>query len=67
MILFLMMKVMDLYLLLCFSLNMLVNTQDGQSYSEKEIFNMFQQAGLKGAERLPFKGNNDSGIICAVV
>ena len=50
-----------------FSLNMLVNTQDGQSYSEKEIFNMFQQAGLKDLERLPFKGNNDSGIICAVV
>jgi hypothetical protein len=50
-----------------FSLNMLVNTQDGQSYSEKEIFNMLQQAGLKDVERLPFKGDNDSGIICGRV
>jgi len=47
-----------------FSLNMLVNTRDGQSYSEKEIFSMLQQAGLKDMERLPFKGDNDSGIIC---
>jgi hypothetical protein len=50
-----------------FSLNMLVNTQDGQSYSENEILNMFLKAGLKNAERLSFRGDNDSGIICGRV
>lgn len=46
-----------------FSLNMLVNTQHGQSYSENEIFNMFHKAGLKDTMRLSFRGDNDSGII----
>ncbi len=50
-----------------FSLNMLVNTQEGQSYTENEIFKMFQQAGLRDTERLSFTGDNDSGIICGCV
>jgi len=50
-----------------FSLNMLVNTQEGQSYTENEISNMFQQVGLCDIERLSFRGDNDSGIICGCV
>jgi len=50
-----------------FSLNMLVNTQNGQSYSENEIINMFFKAGLRETARLSFRGDNDSGIICGCV
>jgi hypothetical protein len=50
-----------------FSLNMLVNTQHGQSYSENEIFKMFHQVGLRDTMRLSFRGDNDSGIICGHV
>jgi ubiquinone/menaquinone biosynthesis C-methylase UbiE len=50
-----------------FSLNMLVNTQAGQSYTENEIFKMFQLAGLRDTERFSFRGDNDSGIICSRV
>jgi len=47
-----------------FSLNMLVNTDSGQSYSEGQIIGMLKKAGLEDIHRLPFKGPNESGIIC---
>jgi SAM-dependent methyltransferase len=50
-----------------FSLNMLVNTAQGRSYSEGEIRDMLAGAGVKGITRLPFKGPNDSGIIVGEV
>jgi predicted O-methyltransferase YrrM len=50
-----------------FSLNMLVNTPDGQAYSEGQISSMLADAGVKNIERLPFNGPNDSGIIAGVV
>jgi len=50
-----------------FSLNMLVNTDQGQSYSEGQIKEMLTNAGLKNIRRLPFKGPNESGIISGVV
>lgn len=50
-----------------FSLNMLLGTKAGQSYSEKQIRDMFAQAGVKEIQRLPFKGANDSGVITGLV
>jgi SAM-dependent methyltransferase len=50
-----------------FSLNMLVNTDQGQSYSEGQIKEMLTGAGLKNIRRLHFKGPNESGIISGVV
>lgn len=46
-----------------FSLNMLVNTEHGQSYSEAQIMEMMEKAGLHNLRRLPFEGTNQSGII----
>ncbi len=50
-----------------FSLNMLVNTDEGQSYSEGQIREMLKRAGLKNIQRLPFTGPNDSGIIAGTL
>jgi hypothetical protein len=50
-----------------FSLNMLINTPDGQSYSEGQISSMLANAGVKEIRRLSFKGPNDSGIVAGVV
>ena len=50
-----------------FSLNMLLGTPDGQSYSEKQIMDMLAKAGVKEIQRMPFQGPNDSGIITGVV
>jgi ubiquinone/menaquinone biosynthesis C-methylase UbiE len=50
-----------------FSLNMLINTQHGQSYSESQITSMLAKAGAKEINRIPFQGPNDSGIIACVV
>jgi len=47
-----------------FSLNMLVNTPQGQSYSESQIKEMLSEAGIKEIRRLEITGPNDSGIIC---
>ncbi|MDO9566934.1 MAG: methyltransferase [Candidatus Desulfaltia sp.] len=50
-----------------FSLNMLLGTPAGQSYSEKQITDMLARAGVKEIQRLSFHGPNDSGIISGVV
>ena len=50
-----------------FSLNMLINTSHGQSFSESQITSMLARAGVKKIHRLPFRGPNDSGIIAGVV
>jgi predicted O-methyltransferase YrrM len=47
-----------------FSLNMLVATKGGQSYSEAQLRHMLEQAGVQHIQRLDFTGPNDSGIIC---
>jgi cyclopropane fatty-acyl-phospholipid synthase-like methyltransferase len=49
-----------------FSLNMLVNSAHGQSYSEGEIKEMLKEAGVQDVRRLDFRGPNDSGIIMGV-
>jgi predicted O-methyltransferase YrrM len=50
-----------------FSLNMLVNTDKGRSYTESQIKEMMTKAGLMNIKRLPFKGPNESGIISGVL
>jgi predicted O-methyltransferase YrrM len=50
-----------------FSLNMLINTPQGQSYSDAQIKDMLLNAGLKDVRRIPFRGTNEAGIICGTV
>jgi hypothetical protein len=46
---------------------MLINTPQGQSYSESQLVSMLAEAGVKEIERLSFTGPNDSGIVKGVV
>jgi hypothetical protein len=50
-----------------FSLNMLLGTSSGQSYSEKQITDMLSGAGVKEIQRISVQSPNDSGIILGVV
>jgi SAM-dependent methyltransferase len=50
-----------------FSLNMLLGTTQGQSYSEEQINNMLTNAGVKDLKRITFNSPNDSSIISGVV
>jgi SAM-dependent methyltransferase len=49
-----------------FALNMLLGTDDGQSYSESQIRQMMERAGLTKIVRLPYQGPTESGIICGL-
>ncbi len=46
-----------------FSLNMLVNTDKGRSYTQSEIRHMMTKAGLTNITRFPFTGPTESGIL----
>jgi hypothetical protein len=46
-----------------FSLNMLLGTEGGQSYSEGQLKGMLSDAGLKDIERVPLSLPNDSGVL----
>ncbi len=46
-----------------FSLNMLINTDKGRSYTGNQIKEMMTEVGLRHIQRLPFKGPNESGIM----
>ena len=50
-----------------FSLNMLLGTDGGQSYSEQQISEMMTGAGLVDIRRISFESPNDSGIITGIV
>ncbi len=50
-----------------FSLNMLLGTPKGRSYSEEQLFKMLEDTGAHDAKRISFKGPNDSGVISGVV
>jgi len=50
-----------------FALNMLVNTEKGRSYSEREVEEMLAKAGVRDIRRLPFRGPTDSGILSGTV
>ena len=49
-----------------FSLNMLVGTTSGRSYSESQLKEMLSSAGFRSVRRLPFRGPTDSGILIGV-
>ena len=46
-----------------FSLNMLLGTNGGRSYSQQQISDMLTREGIINIKRLDFQGPNDSGII----
>ncbi|MCU0539807.1 MAG: acetylserotonin O-methyltransferase [Desulfobacterales bacterium] len=50
-----------------FSLNMLVGTSSGRSYSESQIKEMLAAAGASAIRRIPLRAPNDSGIILGTV
>jgi predicted O-methyltransferase YrrM len=50
-----------------FSLNMLLGTEDGQAYSEKQLTDMLQEAGVKQIERFSYQGPNDAGVIMGTI
>ena len=50
-----------------FSLNMLLGTPSGQSYSEKQIMDMLAAAGVEELRRIYFESPNDSSIIAGIV
>ena len=50
-----------------FSLNMLLGTPSGQSYSERQIRDMLSDAGVREIRRIFFESPNDSGIITGIV
>ncbi|MBU3948644.1 MAG: SAM-dependent methyltransferase [Proteobacteria bacterium] len=50
-----------------FSLNMLLGTEKGQSYSEKQIVEMLAAAGVMEIRRIPVQTPNDSGVIQGIV
>ncbi len=50
-----------------FSLNMLLGTESGQSYSEGQIVDMLTAAGVKDIRRIAVQSPNDSGIVIGSV
>lgn len=50
-----------------FSLNMLLGTPDGQSYSQSELFGMLEAAGAKDVRRLAIELPNGAGVVAGVV
>jgi len=46
-----------------FSLNMLLGTDSGQSYSEQQLTDMLLAAGIKNIRRIPLNSPNDSGLL----
>jgi hypothetical protein len=50
-----------------FSLNMLLQTEGGQAYSEAQLTEMLTRAGVAEVRRLPFRGPNDSGVMAGIV
>ncbi len=50
-----------------FSLNMLLGTESGQSYSEEQIIDMLAAAGVRDIRRISIDTPNDSGIIVGYV
>lgn len=50
-----------------FSLNMLLGTREGRSYSEGDIRKMLEAAGLRDIRRLPLDLPNGAGVIAGTV
>ncbi|MBF0514342.1 MAG: SAM-dependent methyltransferase [Desulfovibrionaceae bacterium] len=49
-----------------FSLNMLLQTRGGQSYSDGQVRSMLAEAGLTDIRRMGFRGPTDSGILWGI-
>ena len=49
-----------------FSLNMLLETDAGRSYTENELQTMLTHAGFQKVTRLPYQGPTESGIMTAL-
>jgi hypothetical protein len=47
-----------------FSLNMLLGTEAGQSYSGKELYDLMTEAGLSDVHRLVLELPNGAGVMC---
>jgi hypothetical protein len=50
-----------------FSLNMLLGTAAGQSYSEVQLTDMLTKAGVGDIKRITFDSPNDSSLILGTV
>jgi SAM-dependent methyltransferase len=50
-----------------FSLNMLIGTPEGQSYSEGELLEMLRQAGAVDVHRIPMELPRGSGVVAGTV
>jgi len=48
-----------------FSMNMLLGTPEGRSYTQQEFVEMMKQAGLSDIRRTPYRGPTESGILSA--
>jgi len=46
-----------------FSINMLLGTESGQSYSQAQLTDMLEEVGVKNIKRLPYVGPTESGIL----
>ncbi|MFH2203034.1 MAG: methyltransferase [Elusimicrobiota bacterium] len=49
-----------------FTLNMLLGTRAGQSYSEAQVRAMLEEAGIRKIRRIPLSVPNDSGVLAGV-
>jgi ubiquinone/menaquinone biosynthesis C-methylase UbiE len=50
-----------------FSLNMLLRTASGRSYSESELRGLLSEAGVRDIRRLAFRGPTESGIMMGTI
>lgn len=50
-----------------FSLNMLLGTPEGQSYTQGELFEMLKSAGCTEVRRLPIELPNGAGVVAGIV
>jgi len=46
-----------------FSINMLLGTESGQSYSQAQLSSMLEEAGVRDIKRLPYVGPTESGVL----
>lgn len=49
-----------------FSINMLLGTASGRSYSEGQLAEMMRRAGFRDIARLPYAGPNDAGVMVGI-
>ena len=50
-----------------FSMNMLLGTQNGRSYSQRQLFDMLSAAGVAELRRIPLDLPNGAGVVAGIV